>query len=171
MKDKWFVIHGHKHEPNLDQLGGTANAPGRLAAASVGANLIPVLASHVHNQFHLVEFPLDRLEAAYVKLGGYVHSFTWQPRTAWRLAAADDGLPARAGFGHWQDGESLARETFAWAEDNGLQVLSRDQLLLHSPALDFMLPSDQKRWATQLTALGCHVDYSMDGILRQLVMP
>jgi hypothetical protein len=34
-----------------------------------------------------------------------------------------------------------------------------------------MLPSDQERWARQLSELGCYVDYDIDGILHQVVMP
>lgn len=171
MSDKWFVVHGHKHEPNLDQLGGSANAAIRLASGSIGANLWPRLAAHVRNQFHVVEFPLDQLGAAYVKLGGRVYSYTWQPSNGWRAAVKDEGLPARAGFGHWQDGESIARQTFDWARSEGLEVLDRDALLDHSPQLDFMLPSDQLRWAKQLEDLGCYVNFDLRGALREVVMP
>jgi 3',5'-cyclic AMP phosphodiesterase CpdA len=167
----WFVVHGHKHEPDLEYLGGTANAPVRLASGSVGAMLRGKYGTHVRNQFHVVEFPVDRCEEIHLMLGGYVRSWTWRGMTGWEPALEGDGLPAVAGFGHKRDGRSLAREIFSRAQQNHLSSIERPALLVQEPKLEFMLPKDLVTFADELEAHGCHVQFDRRGNVDRVVIP
>lgn len=166
----WFVVHGHKHDPDLDYLGGTAGAPVRLACGSLGAMLRGRHSTQARNQFHLVEFPVGHCERIHLSLGGQVRSWTWRAMTGWARALAGDGLPANAGFGHRVDGPSLASELIEGARDDGLPTLERASLSTRVPKLEFMLPKDLKRLMDALEAGGCHVQLDRHGTLDRLVM-
>jgi len=167
----WFVVHGHKHEPDLGYLSGTGNAPVRLASGSVGAVLLGRLGTHVRNQFHLIEFPVEQCEKIHLGLAGQVRSWTWRALTGWEKAAARDGLPANAGFGHRRDGRSLARELIEHAKKDALLTLDRAALLKREPRLEFMLPRDIERLISALEEHGGHVQLDLHGRLDRLVLP
>lgn len=172
LSNHWFVVHGHKHEPDLDHLPGTGEAPIRLAAGSVGANLRGTLGPHVRNQFHLIEFPVRRYETIELTLAGTVRSWTWQPRTGWRDAVEREGLPATAGFGHKASGTAVAQSVVRWASQNGLNPLHRTALLTHEPKIEFMLPKDVARFVRTLeNDLGCRVLLNTAGLVETVVLP
>jgi diadenosine tetraphosphatase ApaH/serine/threonine PP2A family protein phosphatase len=167
----WFVVHGHKHEPDLDYLPGTAQAPVRLACGSVGAMLRGRHGTQVRNQFHMLEFPVELCERIHLSLGGHVRSWTWRAMTGWAPALAGDGLPARAGFGHRLDGPSLAAELVAGTNEDDMATLERPALLTRVPKLEFMLPKDLTSLMDALEARGCRVQLDRHGNLDRVVMP
>jgi hypothetical protein len=138
----WFVVHGHKHEPDLDYLPGGGGSPVRLACGSLGAMLRGRHGTQVRNQFHLIEFPVELCEQIHLRLGGRVRSWTWRAMSGWEPAPAGEKLPASAGFGHRLDGDSLASELVARARGEGLPTLVRPALEDRVPKLEFMLPKD-----------------------------
>jgi diadenosine tetraphosphatase ApaH/serine/threonine PP2A family protein phosphatase len=167
----WFVVHGHKHEPDLDYLQGGGGSPVRLACGSLGAMLRGRHGTQVRNQFHVIEFPVELCEGIHLRLGGWVRSWTWRAMTGWEPALAGDGLPARAGFGHRVDGDSLASELVAGAQREGLATLERSALDVRVPKLEFMLPKDLKRLMDALESGGCRVQLDRHGNIDRLVMP
>lgn len=173
LPDSWMIVHGHKHEPHLDYLEGTGASPTRLAAASVGATLWPVLAAHARNQLHLIEFPLADCDRLHMTLGGRILSWTWQPATGWRRSLPEgDGLPATAGFGYRQDGAAIAAELIHRARQNGLPVVERQTLRAWDERIDFMLPGDQQALRQRLRQdHGCHVSLTEHGEIDRLVLP
>lgn len=168
----WLVVHGHKHEPHLGYLGGTGDAPIRLAAGSVGANLWGTLGAHVRNQIHLVEIPVDPAARANLTLAGRVRSWTWQPRTGWRQAIPGEGLPARAGFGHSTSGVTVARDVVQWAQSQGLNVISRDALIHKEPKLPYLLPEDLSRFISEVEGpLRGRVSLDSNYEIERIVLP
>ncbi len=139
LPETWMIIHGHRHQPHLDYLEGSAASPTRLVAGSAGVVLWPLLSSYVRNQIHLVEFPIDFSQSLDLSLAGLVRSWSWQPGGKWIPARAEgDGLPGIAGFGYRTDGPSLARSLVKMAEDEGVSVVERERLspgnrAFHSP--------------------------------------
>lgn len=172
LSEHWLVVHGHKHEPHLGYLGGTADAPVRLAAGSVGANLWGTLGAHVRNQFHVIEVPVAPEARANLTLAGTVRSWTWQPRTGWRQAIHGEGLPASAGFGYSTSGITVARDLVQWARSAGMSVLERPTLLSRDPKFPFMLPEDLARFVAELRdGQGCRVTFDEAQQVDRVVLP
>lgn len=165
----WFVVHGHKHEPDLDYLVGTANSPVRLASGSVGVILSARHASHVRNQLHVIEFPIEHCEKIHLGMAGNVRSFTWRALSGWEQALAGDGLPANAGFGHRANGRALAGEIIERAQAARVGALDRAAILTSEPKLEFMLPKDIKHLIVSLTEKGCDVKLDRHGRLDRIV--
>lgn len=146
----WMVIHGHRHQPYLEYLPGGGDATVRLACGSVGARLDGELAGHVRNQVHMVEFHLDAATKLGWSTAGRVTSHTWRPTTGWELAAAGDGLPAKAGFGLKASPAALARRLADHLAASNVPALERDEMLAVEPGLPYMLPPDARKLAKEL---------------------
>ena len=171
LPDRWMVVHGHKHEPHLDYLGGTGSQPTRLVAGSLGIILYAALSAHVRNQLHLIEFPVDRCRDLHLSMAGRVRSWTWAPTTEWREAKAGDGLPAIAGFGFHRAPDELATELVDYARARDMVVVEREHLDQWQPRLPFLLPVDLDRLQRGLEERhGCRVSIDLAGNLDRVVM-
>jgi predicted phosphodiesterase len=173
LPETWMIIHGHRHQPHLDYLEGTAASPARLVAGSAGVVLWPLLSSYVRNQMHIVEFPIDVSQGLDLSLAGLVRSWSWQPGGKWiRARAEGDGLPGVAGFGYRTDGPSLARSLVKKAEDEGVSVVERERLEAWQPRLPFLLPEDLGAFRRHLEqVLRCHLHLDTLGDIEQVILP
>jgi predicted MPP superfamily phosphohydrolase len=173
LPETWMIIHGHRHQPHLDYLEGSAASPARLVAGSAGVVLWPLLSSYVRNQIHLVEFPIDLSQSLDLSLAGLVRSWSWQPGGKWIPARAEgDGLPGIAGFGYRTDGPSLARSLVKTAEDEGVSVVERERLETWQPRLPFLLPEDLGAFRRHLEqVLHCHLHLDTLGDVEQVILP
>lgn len=170
--DSWMIVHGHKHEPFLNILEGSASSPIRLASGSVGANLFPTLATNVRNQFHIIAFDLAGMASHYLSLAGRVLSWTWGYRTPWHRALDGDGLPAVAGFGYRNDGKAIADALVGWARATGREVVERDELLGHDPKIPYLLPQNVQELKGRLTTRhDCHLSFDTEGRIDRVILP
>lgn len=168
----WLVIHGHKHEPHIDYLEGSAASATRLAAGSVGVNLYPKLSTRVRNQFHIVEISLAEMKQLHLSLAGTVMSWTWHFGTGWKPAERGDGLPHTAGFGFRLDGAALADSLVQWARDQTRLVIERDALRIWEARLPYILPKDMSVLCKRLKDHHrCHVSFTSDGDIDRVVLP
>jgi predicted phosphodiesterase len=170
----WMIVHGHRHQPYLSYMDGTAAAPTRLAAGSAGVNLWPSLSLHVRNQMHLVEFAVDRSSELYLDMAGQIRSWSWQTMTEWKPARADgDGLPGIAGFGfRGAPGSTLARQLVDLAASRAQEVFERVDLEEWEPRLPYLHPGDFLQFQDALEdTFGCHVSLDRLGNLDRVVLP
>lgn len=171
LPERWMIVHGHKHEPHLDYMGGTGAQSTRLVAGSVGVVLWAALSAHVRNQLHLIEFPIDECAQLHLSMAGRVRSWTWRPTTKWKRASEGDGLPATAGFGYHRAPAELAAELIAHAQAENLRVLEREHLNRWQPRLPYLLPADLERFQLELeNTHGCHVSIDLAGYLDRVVL-
>lgn len=154
-EERWILLHGHKHFPALGYFGHSSHGPVRLAAGSVGVNLLQETGIEVRNQMHVIEFQLAESRRLGLPLAGEVISSTWQGGW-WAPATSGAGLPARAGFGYRRDGQDLARELAERAITAGSRrVYSWDAIVDElEPRARYLTPSDRAELLRAIHRLG-----------------
>ena len=90
--ERWMLLHGHKHYPALGYFGHSTHGPVRLAAASVGINLMSDTGVEVRNQMHVIDFDLGARELG-LPMAGEIRSSTWDGGGAWSEANAGAVFP------------------------------------------------------------------------------
>jgi hypothetical protein len=169
--ERWTLLHGHKHYPALGYFGHSSHGPVRLAAASLGVNLMSDTGVEVRNQIHVVDFAVTEAERLGLALAGEIRSFTWQGAGEWAPAGEpmtppilpEHGrrrgrLPALAGFGYRRDGHELAAELIERAGDKGVGVCSWQEMIDGlQPRARFLSPDDRDELVRGLRRLGAGV--------------
>jgi 3',5'-cyclic AMP phosphodiesterase CpdA len=151
--ERWMLLHGHKHYPALGYFGHSTHGPVRLAAASLGINLMPDTGVEVRNQMHVIDFDLTARKRLGLPMAGQIRSFTWDD-AGWRPADSG-GLPASAGFGYRRDGAELAHELRRRAGALGKGVWSWEQLECDlDPRVRYLTPIDREALLQGVKALG-----------------
>lgn len=140
---RWFLIHGHKHVPQLINGSPTSsNGPLVLCAASAGAKLWHPLSTLTRNQFHLVMLTNED-ENYPMSLRGTVHTSSWGFGIGWYPSSETMvGLPAESGFGHSDDFRLTAKQIEAYLDLNSLVYATYDNIVSAVPSLKYLLPSD-----------------------------
>jgi hypothetical protein len=132
----WIVIHGHKHLARVTFSQGGNSAPFVMAAGSFSAVIYPELQNQARNQFYLLELPLDNS----LGLIGTIRSWDWTPRGWVPAMPKGSGLPAICKFGCRDNPQNLARRI---DQALGADIVANwNDLLLHVPEVEFLLPSD-----------------------------
>jgi len=149
---RWLLVHGHKHIPNFTVDGGSANSPMVLCAASVGGHLWQPIASVARNQFHIVEFEIDRQLGLPISRGS-VKSWAWSLGEGWTDAPPTTGLPASFGFGALNDPNDLADQTAALFTSPTIEFLRWDFVLNAIPFIRYLGPTDFKIFEDRLAAI------------------
>lgn len=134
---RWFILHGHKHHPKIENAAGAADAPIVLAAGSLSATLSLELQTAARNQFYILSFPHSSYSAH--GFGGRFRSWDWLAGTGWVQAGISSGLPAAGGFGWKGDLSVLAGRIAAMVQGD---LTDWNAIRLGAPEVDFMLPQD-----------------------------
>lgn len=166
---RWFVIHGHKHVPRLiSSLGGTANAPLLLGAASIGGKLWHPVVTVTRNQFHIIEFELDQ-RPDLARLRGSVESFMWCFGDGWKVASRSGaGLPPRCGFGQVINHRVLAQSVHSHIDELGVEYVRWDSLAMSLPAVLYQSPRDFELFERELTAFGYVIERDGNERIRRV---
>lgn len=138
---RWLIVHGHKHIPNFTVDGGSAHSPMVLCAASVGGHLWQPIAAVARNQFHIIEFDVDRVLGLPITRGR-VRSWAWSFGNGWAEAPPTTGLPAEFGFGALQDAKDLADQVRADLVDSGAEFMRWAEIAERYPGVRYLGPRD-----------------------------
>lgn len=95
----WFIIHGHKHWPNIKYADGSSNQPLIFAAGSFSSKNLPREKNESKNQFYIIEFEISPMQDYQLSIAGIVKSWNWSLGVGWNLATIGDGIPYEMGFG------------------------------------------------------------------------
>jgi hypothetical protein len=164
-QERWMLLHGHKHYPALGYFGHSTHGPVRLAAASLGINLMSDTGVEVRNQMHVIDFDLTARERLGLPMAGEIRSSTWDG-AGWRPADSG-GLPALAGFGYRRDGAELAHELRRRASELGKGVWSWEQLESDlDPRVRYLTPIDREALLQGVRALGGGIADDEHGFLE-----
>ncbi|PZO46792.1 MAG: hypothetical protein DCF16_18575 [Alphaproteobacteria bacterium] len=108
----WFILHGHRHVPNLTHGPGSAAPPIVFSAGSFSANLYGEFQSSTRNEFYLVSLePSVSLNGTRQQLRGTIRTWMWSTTNGWiRSQAGSVGLPHEAGFGSRRHPSELAAD-------------------------------------------------------------
>ncbi|HEX3433189.1 MAG TPA: metallophosphoesterase [Solirubrobacteraceae bacterium] len=167
--ERWMLLHGHKHYPALGYFGHSTHGPVRLAAASVGINLMADTGVEVRNQMHVIDFDLGARETLGLPMAGEIRSFTWDG-AGWHPADSG-GLPGLAGFGYRRDGAELAHELRGRSEGLGRGVWTWEQIVAElDPRVPFLTPADRSALLEGIRDLGGGIADDEHGFL-QVTLP
>jgi len=151
--ERWMIIHGHKHRPRLDYLGGSSSGPIRLASGSVGADLLGESGTDVRNQMHVIDFiPPDPMRG--LLLAGRIRTVEWEPGVGWVDPGGTAPLPAATGFGYRRDGMDLAGWLFAEAQSLDQRAWTWDQIVAAEPRCEFLTDQDRLEFFDGARRLG-----------------
>jgi len=142
--ERWIVVSGHKHYPELGYLGHGTNGPVWIAAGSIGADLLRDTSIRVRNQMHVVDVVLDAATSVGLTTAGEIRSFDWQPGFGWTDALASSGLPARCGFGYRRDSLELVNELRACLARVKRTSIRWAELVREDPRWHFLTPNDRR---------------------------
>lgn len=151
--ERWLLINGHKHHPALGYFGNGSAGPVRLAAGSVGADLLGDSGVEVRNQLHVIDFHLDA-EPLGLMLAGEIQCFDWEPGTGWVEPGARSGLPARPTFGYRRDGHELAVWLLGEARARDQRTWSWPEIVALEPRCAYLIPQDQEVFFDGVRSLG-----------------
>jgi hypothetical protein len=156
-EERWLLLHGHTHFPALGYFGHSSHGPVRLAAASVGINLLSDTGIEVRNQMHVIDFELAESRRLGLPIAGQITSYTWTLE-GWTDANVGGGLPPHAAFGYRRDGQDLARELIEKAHEAGCGVYLWDQIVEQlEPRLRYLAPLDREELLRGFVRLGAGV--------------
>lgn len=150
---RWFIVHGHKHIPQLVHAGGAlADNLVLFCAASLGAELWSPISTVTRNQFHVVSIT-DRPEAGLGTLRGVVESYFWGYGIGWMEPQRRGcGLPAVGGFGCMDDFRDLALQVAELMD--GKEFLPYEAVVAGIRRLPFQTPTQFDALEEQLQSLG-----------------
>lgn len=142
---RWFVVHGHKHVPQLAAATSTsANGPIVLCAGSLGAKLWDPVTTVARNQFHVVDVGAD-LGGSGPGLLGTVESWTWGVGVGWyRSERRGSGLPGLTGFGNTTEPRVLLARIDAAVPNVPGMFIQHHELIRSVPELPYLLPIDEQ---------------------------
>lgn len=152
-RERWMLIHGHKHHPRLDYLGQGSGGPVRLASGSVGADLLGDRGTSVRNQMHVIDFDLDARDFG-LTLAGHVHSWDWDPGVRWIPSGPKSGLPHRSSFGYRRDGAELAHWLGEEAEARDKKTWTWDEICDLEPRCRYLADCDFAEFIRGVRNLG-----------------
>lgn len=164
----WMVIHGHKHHPKLSRAQGSLSAPIVLSAGSIGANIYPVLATHVRNQFHMVE--LDDTCEELDTVRGRFRTWDWAAGDGWEPAAKRSGLPAVGGFGFVGNLRDLSERAISILQKSPSQSENFGSLSDKLPDLCYLSPDDLGVFCEKLSQRNIVVRYNIYGHPEQIAI-
>lgn len=167
---RWFVIHGHKHLPQLvTASSSTSNGPFMLCAASASAVLWAPVISVARNQVHLVELT-DEDPQFPQSLRGTVQSWSWGFGIGWtEPTSMGVELPHMTGFGSNDDFRITAHRIEEVLDSAGEPHLGWSDVVTKVPTLPYMSPWDQKYLVDYLDKVGIRVLLSRSGVIEQFV--
>ncbi len=151
--ERWMLIHGHKHHPRLDYLGGTSAGPVRLASGSIGADLLGESGTRVRNQMHVIDFDGSAINLG-LFLAGTVRTFEWDPGVGWVDPGATSVLPAQSSFGYRRDGMELASWVLAQARQRNQRTWTWQEVIEAEPRCAFLADCDRSRFDAGVRRLG-----------------
>jgi 3',5'-cyclic AMP phosphodiesterase CpdA len=164
---RWMVIHGHKHIPDFTVNGGTSYSPLVLSAASVGGKLWQPISTATRNQFHVVEFELDRIVGT-PRTRGSVYSWSWSVGAGWIPAPDQTGLPARFGFGAVVDSSDLADQVVMKYESVADEIVNWKDIVDAIPLVRYQAPKDFIVFEASLEHSGLALQRDRDQTVRQI---
>lgn len=150
---RWMVVHGHKHIPNFTVDGGSAQSPLVLCAASVGGHLWQPIAAIARNQFHIIEFELDRVLGLPITRGR-VLTWAWSFGVGWTEAPPTTGLPAEFGFGSLHDPKDLADQVADRFQQSGAEYERWHEVGTAIPSIRYLGPRDLELFEDRLESAG-----------------
>jgi Calcineurin-like phosphoesterase len=156
---RWMIIHGHKHIPDFTVDGGTAHSPLVLCAGSLGGKLWHPINTFARNQFHIVEFELERILGR-PRTRGVVHSWSWSYGTGWRKAPPETGLPAEFGFGSPHDPVDLADQVASILNREGSEFARWRDVVESIPLVAYIGHKDFDLFTDRLSSLDFELEYS-----------
>lgn len=164
---RWTVVHGHKHVPQLSVAGYSANSPILFCSASLGGQLWHPIVTVTRNQFHILEFEIDRAPRL-ARTRGTIRSFMWGYGAGWKAAQDMSGLPARCGFGMIHDHRDLADRVVTFMRDNALEFVRWEALSIEVPELRYQGPRDMELFDEHLSVLGYTLQRDRHGNLLEV---
>lgn len=167
---RWFVVHGHKHLPQLVTAAtDTSNGPFMLCAGSASAVLWHPVNTVARNQVHLVELT-DEASAFEGSLRGTVRSWSWGFGMGWtRASGAGIELPYLTGFGSSDDFRIAGKAVMDVIGADAKPHWSWVDIVSSVPNLPYMSPRDQAFLLEYLCDRGVRVLLNTDGSIQQIV--
>ena len=147
----WFIVHGHRHMPDLSYSQGGSNSPLVFSAGSVAALTWRLRGQSPRNQFYVVDFDVPSETGVTAALKGRIQSWDWTPLKGWQNACNESGLPRLCGFGFRGDVSLLAPAISSKLQTAIGRRMSWTELTSQMPDLSYMLPSDMELLLTALT--------------------
>ncbi len=138
----WLVIHGHKHHPKIYYAPGGGGAPVVFSAGSLCANLYPNLQTRARNQFHIVEFPISKLDEIGLGIAGCIYSWDWCAGIGWVKAEFRSGLPYIGYFGYRSPISSVARDIVNILSASSDPFMKWSEVLIQKPQFRYLVPND-----------------------------
>lgn len=140
---RWFVVHGHKHVPQVAAATATsANGPVMLCSGSFGAKFWHPIENITRNQFHIVNIQssLDGL-----RLSGSIESYTWGLGYGWyRSERKGSGMPGRAGFGSTADPRAITSQINSVVPQMPGSFARFEELASLVPDFPYLMPVDEE---------------------------
>lgn len=160
----WIIIHGHKHFPHISYAQGSSSSPIVFSAGSFSAHLDPKVATRVTNQFHYLEFYIDKFD----EMGGCVGRFKtydWSYGIGWQKSG-HKGLPANGGFGYRISPKLMAKNVSKVLGEK--TYLTKSEAIKELPELDYLSPADLETLKDVLIT-DYNIELEMkDGIIDQI---
>ncbi len=161
----WFIIHGHKHFPEITYSSGSTSAPHTiLSAGSLSARLHSNIIGRTANQFYLVDIDLDKTESIGRSFGTF-KTYEWRTGFSWQPASSVN-LPHTGGFGSQTTPAqlvSIIKNKFA---SNTPYLDSNDLIDVYEVMANFP-PADFDRVVKKLNNFG-HDVIIENGIISQI---
>jgi len=168
---EWFVLHGHKHRPWIQNGGGVGPHAVVFSAGSLAVNLGgSEFADYASHQFYIIDFEENaESSSGPLELAGQIRAWT-RFRKTWEIAARTDGFPGVSGFGFRPQMHALIDKI-----EQALKVkniLNSDDLNSIEPALKFMSYTDTERFVGLLrsSASGTFCATDDNGYLTQVAL-
>jgi hypothetical protein len=165
---RWVIVHGHRHIPAVGYVGESTSGPVRFSAGSVSCALLPDIGIAARNQFYMLEFAVDHIEALDLPGAGRFVAWDWIPTLGVRKPTSPWALPHRGGFGYRRTGHELARRCIEIAENDGRRRLEWDRLVAVEPRMAFVAPVDLRAMAIELERAGGAALFGDDGTIEEV---
>lgn len=169
-RGRWLLVHGHRHIPTVGYAGESSSGPVRFSAGSLGCSLLPEIGTAARNQFYMLTFDVDEMDALDLVGAGRFRAWDWIPTVGARPATRPElsGLPHRGGFGFRRDGHELASLCRALAARRSSDRLSWAELVDHQPRLRYLAPVDLIAMANDIELDGGRVLLAADGTIDEV---
>ncbi len=149
-KGAWIIFHGHKHWPQLQNVG-PSSGPIMISSGSLSANIHDEIKKEVTNTFCYINIDIERTEETGVPSGSYLAYEHYLGR-GW-IKSRNKRMPHCGGFGSLSAPRLLAGKIKKHVEEQGNFVRISEMPDVESE-LRFMLPVEVEKLKSELERLG-----------------
>ncbi len=147
----WLILHGHKHIPRIFYAPGGNSSPTIFSAGSFAAKQYAEIQDVARCEFYLLDLLVPR-EMRFGAVKGKIRVWQWSYGNGWIRGKDGNGMGYEAAFGSRVDIDELSRETAEKLfRNHSGQRLMWSLVLNLEPRIEYLIPSDAKKFVSRLT--------------------